>query len=280
MKQYLKLLDKVLKEGIDSEDRTGTGTLSLFSESLKFDLTEGFPLITTKFVNYDAIVKELLWFISSNIDTDTLGSKIWNEWQVDGSIGPMYGKQWRYWQGIPEIWEDEIFYVVHDQLSEVIENLRNNPYSRRHVVSAWNTAYLPDESISPQDNVRCGKMALAPCHHFFQFYVRGNQLSLHFSMRSTDIFLGLPFNIASYATLLTMVADLLGLEPKILSYHGVDVHLYKNHIEQAKEQLTRKPKELPTLTIDMKNDIDDYTIDDFHLEGYTHHPKLYGKISV
>lgn len=280
MKQYLELLDKVLTTGINSEDRTGTGTLSLFSESLKFDLEEGFPLITTKFVNYNAILAELLWFISGSMNTNILDSKIWNEWQFEGSIGPMYGSQWRHWAGEPEQWENEIVYEVHDQLDDVIENIKTTPYSRRHVVSAWNVPYLPDESISPQENVRAGKMALAPCHHFYQFYVRRGELNLHFSMRSTDIFLGLPFNIASYATLLIMVAKLTGLKPKILSYHCVDLHLYKNHIEQAKEQLTRKPYDFPELIVDSRNNIDDFIKEDFHLENYVHHPKLYGKISV
>lgn len=174
MKQYLDLLNKLISEGIPSHDRTGTGTLSLFSENLKFDLEDGFPLVTTKFVNYKAVLAELLWFIDSNYNTGSLDSKIWDEWAYNGFIGPMYGAQWRNWEGI-------------DQLEEVIENIILNPYSRRHVVSAWNTEFLPDEYISPQDNVKEGKMALAPCHHFFQFYARDDELSLHFSMRSTDV---------------------------------------------------------------------------------------------
>lgn len=267
MRNYLELLNKIVCEGIPSDDRTGTGTLSLFSESLKFDLDEGFPLVTTKYVNYKAVLAELLWFIDGNYNTNTLDSKIWEEWQHKGSIGPMYGAQWRAWDGI-------------DQLGEVIKNIKLNPYSRRHVVSAWNTKHLPDEYISPQDNVKNGKMALAPCHHVYQFYVRNSELNLHFNMRSTDIFLGLPFNLASYATLLMMVAQLTGLKPRILSYHGVDIHLYNNHIEQAKEQLKREPLPLPTLEIKARPTIDHFRKEDFTLHDYQHHPKLYGKISV
>lgn len=280
MQQYLDLLDKILHEGIPSDDRTGTGTLSLFSESLKFDLNEGFPLVTTKFVNYDAVLAELLWFISGDQRIDNLSTKIWDAWAHENRVGPMYGYQWRKWLSEPELWEGEIVYNFIDQLADVIENIKNNPSSRRHVVSAWNTAYLPDESLSPQQNVIDGKMALAPCHHFFQFYVRNGELNLHFSMRSTDVFLGLPFNIASYATLLMMVAQLTGLKPRILSYHGVDIHLYINHIEQAKEQLLREPKGLPTLEIQEMPTLDQYTKWAFKLKDYEYHPKLYGKISV
>ncbi|MCP3899174.1 MAG: thymidylate synthase [Desulfobacteraceae bacterium] len=268
MKNYLKLLDKILTYGIPSEDRTGTGTLSLFSESLKFDMSKGFPIVTTKYVNYDAVLKELLWFISGDTNINNLDSKIWNEWATEsGSIGPMYGYQWRNWDGI-------------DQLKETIINLKVNPYSRRHVISAWNVRNLPYEGVKPQVNVDNGKMALAPCHHFYQFYVRQGKLNLHFSMRSTDAFLGLPFNIASYATLLIMVSNLVGLTPGILSYHGVDIHLYMNHIEQVKEQLSRESFELPHLHVCSTDSIDNYTADMFTLIDYRYHPKLYGKISV
>jgi thymidylate synthase len=278
MNNYINLLKKILKEGIPSDDRTGTGTLSLFSESLKFDLNDGFPLVTTKYTNFDAILAELLWFISGATNIKTLDSKIWNEWATEeGEIGPMYGYQWRNWRGfMPEDGSDHDI----DQLAEVIRNIKNNPYSRRHVVSAWNVSELPEEEFSPQENVENFRMALAPCHHFFQFYVRNGELNLHFNMRSNDVFLGLPFNIASYAILLMIVADLTDLKPRILSYHGVDVHLYKNHIEQVKTQITREPKSLPTLYIHHRDNIDHYSKEDFILADYKHHPKLIGKISI
>lgn len=278
MKQYLELLDKVLYHGIKSEDRTGTGTLSLFSETLKMDLKEGFPLLTTKFVNYEAVLNELLWFIGGHTNITTLNSKIWDQWAtMDGDIGPMYGAQWRNWEGQKH--ESGLNFSI-DQLAHTIENIKNRPYSRRHVISAWNPAYLPNEQMNPRINVLEGNMALAPCHHFYQFYVRNGELNLHFSMRSTDVFLGLPFNIASYATLLIMVANLTGLKPRMLSYHGVDVHLYKNHIEQAKEQLSRTPYDLPHLHICTSEDIDSYTRDMFTIMDYQYHDKIYGAISV
>ena len=268
MKQYINLLKKILKDGTHSEDRTGTGTKSLFSETLKFDLADGFPLVTTKLVNYKAVLNELLWFITGSTNINDLDSKIWDEWATkDGSIGPMYGNQWRDWGGI-------------DQLVSVIDNIKNNPYSRRHIVSAWNVKYLPNELISPKDNVKLGKMSLAPCHKDFQFYIRNNTLNLHWNQRSADVFLGLPFNIASYATLLQMISILTNLKPGILSFHGVDVHMYLNHMDQARKQVERKPLTLPELHIKNRDSIDFFTSDDFELKNYEHYSKLKGKISV
>jgi len=282
MKTYLALLEKILIEGAESKDRTGTGTSSLFSESLKFDLQEGFPLVTTKFVNYKAVLAELLWFVQGFTNISMLDSQIWNEWATErGSVGPMYGSQWRNWLGKPCIWENEIYYEIIDQLADVIKNIQSNPFSRRHVVTAWNPTYLPKENISPQQNVLDGNMALAPCHKDFQFYVRNGELSLHWNQRSVDVFLGLPFNIASYATLLIMVSNLCNLKPKILSFHGVDVHLYNNHRIQATTQILRKPKSLSKLIVNPAvKDINSYTTKDFALENYLHHEKLSGKISI
>jgi len=274
MKQYLNLLNRILNDGIDSDDRTGTGTLSIFSETLKFDMAEGFPLVTTKYVNYKAVLAELLWFISGSTNINDLDSKIWDEWATnDGDVGPMYGSQWRDWRA-------EGTEIGYDQLKIVIRNLKDNPFSRRHIVSAWNVDMLPDESISPQDNVYNGQMALAPCHKDFQFYVRNNKLSLHWNQRSVDAFLGLPFNIASYATLLLMICKLTGYKPGILSFHGVDIHIYKNHIRQVKTQIVREPLGLSALSIKTRYSIDDYIQEDFNLRGYSPHEKLKGKISV
>lgn len=268
MKQYIDLLKKILDKGIYSEDRTGTGTKSLFSETLKFDLADGFPIVTTKFINYKAVLNELLWFIQGSDNINDLDSKIWNEWATKtGKVGPMYGCQWRDWGGI-------------DQLGDVIDNIKSNPYSRRHIVSAWNVKYLPNETISPQDNVKLGKMSLAPCHKDFQFYIRGNTINMHWNQRSVDAFLGLPFNISSYATLLQMIGMLTDLKPGILSFHGVDVHIYLNHMDQVRKQIERTPLPLPELIIKPKDDIDFFIFDDFKLKDYEHHSKLNGKISI
>ena len=269
MRQYLYLLRKVLENGTKTKDRTGTGTMSIFSEMLKFDLAEGFPLVTTKKVNYNAVLNELLWFIRGSENINDLDSKIWNEWATEGgNVGPMYGSQWRRWDG------------SIDQLNIVINNIANIPYSRRHIVSAWNAADLPDESISPQDNVLNNKMALAPCHKDFQFYIRNNKINLHWNQRSVDAFLGLPFNIASYATLLIMVAKIFDYELGILSFHGVDIHIYNNHIEQVRKQLERETLKLPILNVKTRLNIDDYCFNDFQLTNYKPHDAIYGKISV
>ena len=265
MKQYIDLLKKILDNGTVGDDRTGTGTISIFSDTLKFNMEDGFPLVTTKYINYKAVLNELLWFISGSKNIFDLDSKIWDAWATDdGDIGPMYGYQWN----------------KHNQLDNVIENIKSNPYSRRLIVSAWNVSYLPNEKLSPQDNVKKGKMSLAPCHKDFQFYVRNGKLSLHWNQRSVDAFLGLPFNIASYATLLIMVSKLTGLKPHLLTFHGVDIHIYMNHMDQVRKQIEKKTLPLSDLHVKDKKNIHKYKYEDFELINYEHHSKLPGKISV
>ena len=242
MRAYLDLLQLLLDAGTAKGDRTGTGTLSRFGHQIRFDLNEGFPLVTTKKVHLKSVVHELLWFIQGNTNTQYLrdnGVSIWDEWATEGGdLGPLYGAQWRSWP-TPDG-------GVIDQLTEVIESIKVRPDSRRLLVSAWNPSLLPDESQSPQDNVRSGRMALAPCHTLFQFYVADNQLSCQLYQRSADVFLGVPFNIASYALLTHLVADQCGLAAGDFIWTGGDVHLYQNHVEQAREQLSREPRPLPT----------------------------------
>ena len=231
MKQYLDLMRHVKENGVQKGDRTGTGTISVFGYQMRFDLSEGFPLVTTKKCHLKSIIHELLWFLKGETDTKYLvdnGVKIWNEWADDGQLGPVYGYQWRNWPA-PN--------GTHiDQIEEVIQLLKDKPNSRRIIVSAWNVADLPDESISPQDNVKKGQMALAPCHAFFQFYVADGKLSCQLYQRSADIFLGVPFNIASYALLTMMVAQVVGLEPGDFIHTLGDAHLYNNHLEQVDVQ--------------------------------------------
>jgi len=277
MKNYLVLLDKILKEGVQKGDRTGSGTLSLFGHQMRFDLTEGFPLVTTKKIHLKSIIHELLWFLKGETNLAYLHENrvnIWDEWADDrGDLGPVYGHQWRSWpspDGQPI-----------DQIKVVIEQLKKTPNSRRIIVSAWNVADLPDESISPQQNVACGKMALAPCHAFFQFYVADGKLSCQLYQRSCDTFLGLPFNIASYALLTHMVAQQCDLAVGDFIWTGGDVHLYLNHLEQANLQLTREPYTLPTLTIKNKPaSIFEYSYDDFEIEHYQAHEHIKAQISV
>jgi thymidylate synthase len=265
MKNYLELLDKLLTEGTQKSDRTGNGTLSIFGHQMRFDLAAGFPLITTKKVHLKSIIHELLWFLNGDTNNNLLeekGVSIWREWaDENGELGAIYGKQWRSW----EIPNGETI----DQIFQVIEQLKTNPNSRRIIVSAWNVADLPDEKISPQENVKNGKMALAPCHAFFQFYVANNKLSCQLYQRSCDTFIGVPFNIASYALLTMMIAQQCDLELGEFVWTGGDVHLYLNHQEQAKIQLKRTPRTLPTMKIKRKPaSIFDYTYDDFELIGY------------
>ena len=277
MKNYLVLLDKILKEGVQKGDRTGSGTLSLFGHQMRFDLTQGFPLVTTKKVHLKSIINELLWFLKGETNVAYLHEHrvhIWDEWADErGDLGPVYGHQWRSWptpNGQPI-----------DQIKVVIEQLKKTPNSRRIIVSAWNVADLPDESISPQQNVACGKMALAPCHAFFQFYVADGKLSCQLYQRSCDTFLGLPFNIASYALLTHMVAQQCDLAVGDFIWTGGDVHLYLNHLEQANLQLTREPYTLPTLTIKNKPaSIFEYSYDDFEVEHYQAHEHIKAQISV
>lgn len=277
MKQYLQLLEKILNEGAVKGDRTGSGTKSIFGHQMRFNLADGFPLITTKKLHLKSIIHELLWFLQGDTNLAYLhqhGVKIWDEWADEtGDLGPVYGAQWRCW---PTPDGGHI-----DQIAQVIQQLKNTPNSRRMIVSAWNVADLPDETISPQANVKQGKMALAACHALFQFYVADDKLSCQLYQRSCDTFLGVPFNIASYALLTQMIAQQCGLGLGDFVWTGGDVHLYLNHLEQAQQQLQRQPKELPRLVINRRPDsIFDYQYEDFELVGYQPHPHIKAAISV
>lgn len=277
MKQYQDLLRHVLNTGIDKSDRTGTGTRSVFGYQMRFDLQKGFPLLTTKKIHLKSVIHELLWFLKGDTNVSYLqdhGVRIWNEWATDdGDLGPIYGKQWRTWLAP----NGEII----DQISQVIRMIKEKPNSRRLIVSAWNPADLPDESLSPQENVKRGKMALAPCHAFFQFYVVNGKLSCLLYQRSCDVFLGLPFNIASYSLLTHMIAQQCGLGVGEFIWTGGDVHIYKNHFEQVELQLTREPRPLPKLVIKRKPDsIFDYVYEDFEVVDYDPHPAIKAPISV
>lgn len=294
MKQYLDLAQKVLDEGVDREDRTGVGTRGIFGAQLRFDLSKGFPLMTTKKLNYKAIIIELLWFLKGDTNIKYLkdnGCNIWNAWaDENGDLGPVYGKQWRDFNG-----------EGVDQIADVIENIKKNPYSRRHLVSAWNPLVLPDTSKSFAENVKNGKAALPPCHAFFQFYVADGKLSCQLYQRSADIFLGVPFNIASYALLTMMVAEVCDLEVGDFVHTFGDVHIYHNHVEQIKEQISRTPKKLPTLKIKSekrnssahpstgsgtaeisgeKKSIFDFEYEDFEICDYEAHPHIKGAVAV
>lgn len=277
MQQYLDLLDKIFKEGNLKGDRTGSGTLSIFGHQMRFALDQGFPLVTTKKVHLKSIIHELLWFLKGDTNLAYLHQhqvSIWDEWADEqGDLGPVYGRQWRSWPA-PD--------GRHiDQIRQVIEQLKSTPNSRRIIVSAWNVADLPDEGVSPQQNVAQGKMALAPCHAFFQFYVAGGKLSCQLYQRSCDTFLGVPFNIASYALLTHMVAQQSGLAVGDFIWTGGDVHLYLNHQEQARLQLTRQPYALPTLKIKRRPaSIFDYQYDDFEIIDYQAHESIRAPISV
>jgi thymidylate synthase len=277
MKAYLELLNKVLNEGTLKGDRTGSGTLSIFGHQMRFDLTQGFPLVTTKKIHLKSIIYELLWFLRGETNLAFLHEhqvNIWNEWADEkGDLGPVYGYQWRSW---PTSDGRHI-----DQIQQVIEQLKKTPNSRRIIVSAWNVADLPDETISPQKNVAQGKMALAPCHAFFQFYVADGKLSCQLYQRSCDSFLGLPFNIASYALLTHIVAQQTDLEVGDFIWTGGDVHLYLNHQEQAKLQLKRTPYELCHLQIKNKpQSIFDYQYEDFCCADYQAHEHIKAAISI
>lgn len=277
MRVYLNMMQHVLDHGLEKSDRTGTGTVSVFGHQMRFDLSEGFPVVTTKRLHLKSIIHELLWFLQGDTNVKSLqenGVTIWDEWATEeGDLGPVYGRQWRAW---PLPGGGHV-----DQITQLIEQIRNKPDSRRLIVSAWNVADLPDEAISPQDNVREGRMALAPCHAFFQFYVAGSKLSCQLYQRSCDVFLGVPFNIASYALLTHMIAQQCDLDVGDFVWTGGDVHLYSNHLEQAKEQLTREPFALPRLTIKRKPDsIFGYQYEDFELEGYEAHPGIKAPISI
>jgi len=279
MKQYLDLMRDVVDSGVQRGDRTGTGTRSVFGRQLRFDLRQGFPLVTTKKVHLRSIIAELIWFLKGRTDVQWLqdnGCKIWNEWAGDeGDLGPVYGKQWRSW-ACPDG-------RSIDQISDVITRIKETPYSRRLIVSAWNPADLPDETISPQQNVAQGKMALAACHTLFQFYVADGKLSCQLYQRSADLFLGVPFNIASYALLTHMIAQQCDLEVGDFVHTFGDCHLYNNHItdEIVLEQLSRQPKALPKLKLLRKPEsIFDYNVDDFEFEAYDPAPRIAAPISV
>lgn len=264
MKQYLELLEHVLADGVEKQDRTGTGTLSVFGYQMRFSLQEGFPLLTTKKLHLRSIIHELLWFISGNTNIRYLqdnGVKIWNEWaDGEGNLGPVYGYQWRSW---PAADGRRI-----DQLAGVIENIKNNPDSRRLIVSAWNAGELD-------------RMALPPCHLLFQFYVSAGKLSCQLYQRSCDIFLGVPFNIASYSLLTLMIAQVTGLKPGEFIHTLGDAHIYLNHLEQVKLQLEREPFPLPEMEINPAvKDIDSFRYEDFTLKNYISHPLIRGEISV
>ncbi len=264
MRQYLDLLRRVLENGARKSDRTGTGTLSVFGHQMRFDLSEGFPLLTTKKLHLRSIVHELLWFIRGDTNTRYLkenGVSIWDEWaDADGNLGPVYGKQWRSWEG-PDG-------RTIDQLREVVDTIRTNPDSRRMIVSAWNVGDLDD-------------MALPPCHLLYQFYVAGGRLSCQLYQRSGDVFLGVPFNIASYALLVLMVARVSGLEPGDLVHTLGDAHLYSNHLEQAREQLSREPRPLPTMRLSSGvEELGGFRVEHFELSGYEPHPHIKAPVAV
>ena len=277
MQQYLDLMRRIRDEGVEKGDRTGTGTKSVFGHQMRFDLSQGFPCLTTKKLHLRSIIHELLWFLKGETNIAYLTEnkvRIWDEWATeDGDLGPVYGYQWRSWPA------PDGRHV--DQIEELLEGLRAKPDSRRHIVSAWNPCDLPDETISPQDNVRDGRMALAPCHCLFQFYVADGRLSCQLYQRSADVFIGVPFNIASYALLTMMVAQVTGLKPGDFVHTFGDAHLYLNHLEQADLQLSREPKALPTMWINPEvDDLFAFTIDDFELRGYDPHPHIKAEISV
>jgi len=274
MKQYLNLVKHVLKNGASKEDRTGTGTKSVFGYQMRFDLSEGFPMVTTKKLHLKSIVYELLWFLKGDTNIKYLkenGVNIWNAWaDSKGDLGPVYGFQWRNWNN------DGI-----DQIKNLIYDLKKNPSSRRHLVSAWNPSVLPDTSQSFETNVANGKAALPPCHAFFQFHVINGKLSCQLYQRSADIFLGVPFNIASYSLLTLMIAQVCNLKPGDFVHTFGDAHIYSNHFEQMKLQLTREPRTLPTIKMNNQiKDIFDFKFEDFSLENYNPHPHIKGKVAV
>ena len=264
MKQYLDLMQHILDNGSNKGDRTGTGTLSCFGYQMRFDLSEGFPMVTTKKLHLKSIIYELLWFLKGDTNVKYLQEnkvRIWNEWaDENGDLGPVYGKQWVSWEGANG--------KTINQIERVVEQIKNNPNSRRHIVNAWNVAELDD-------------MALCPCHAMFQFYVVDGKLSCQLYQRSADVFLGVPFNIASYALLTLMIAQVCGLEPGEFIHTFGDVHLYNNHVEQTKLQLSRDPHPLPTMHINPDvNDIFNFEFEDFELKDYVAHPHIKGAVAV
>lgn len=277
MEQYHQLLQHILDNGVDKSDRTGTGTRSVFGYQMRFDLQEGFPLVTTKKCHLKSIIHELLWFLKGETNIGYLkdnGVSIWDEWAADdGELGPVYGKMWRSW--------DAGDGSSIDQIADVVKQIKTNPDSRRLVVSGWNPALLPDTQYSPKENAGMGKQALPPCHTLFQFYVQNNKLSCQLYQRSGDVFLGVPFNIASYSLLTMMVAQVCDLEFGEFIHTLGDAHIYNNHFEQVELQLSREPFPLPTMKINPEvKDIFGFTYYDFTLENYQCHPGIKAPIAI
>lgn len=277
MKIYLDLLQQILDQGSSKADRTGTGTISLFGHQMRFDLQAGFPAVTTKKLHFKSIIHELLWFLNGDTNIRYLnenGVRIWDQWATgEGELGPVYGAQWRNWKAADG--------QKIDQMARLLEDLRSKPHSRRHIISAWNPALLPDESRSPQDNAAMGLQALPPCHTMFQFHVADGRLSCQLYQRSADVFLGVPFNIASYALLTMMIAQVTGLEPGDFVHTFGDVHIYLNHLDQVETQLSREPFPLPEMKINPdKQDLFGFGYEDFELTGYQCHPAIRAPIAV
>lgn len=277
MKQYLNLLQDILDNGVQKGDRTGTGTLSVFARQFRHDLNDGFPLLTTKKLHFKGIANELIWFLNGDTNTKWLnenGVKIWDEWATEtGDLGPIYGKQWTQWPTKDGKTINQIDYVV--------DCLKNNPNSRRILFHGWNVEYLPDEKISPQENVKAGRMALPPCHLLYQFYVANNRLSAQLYIRSSDSLLGLPYNTASLALLTHMLAQQCDLDVGEIIISTGDSHIYSNHMEQVTTQLAREPRKLPTLKINRKpNSIYDYRFEDFEIIGYDPHAHIAAPVAV
>jgi thymidylate synthase len=274
---YQALLNDILKNGTAKGDRTGTGTLSVFGRMLRHDLSNGFPLLTTKKLHIKSILHELLWFLQGSTNIAYLkenGVSIWDEWATsEGELGPVYGAQWRHWSGADG--------QTYDQVATLVEGLKKNPNSRRHIINAWNVAYLPDESQKPHANAANGKMALPPCHVMYQFYVADGKLSCMLTQRSGDCFLGVPYNMASVSFLTHMLAQQCDLQVGEIVHSLGDVHLYINHLDQAKLQLSREPRSLPQLVIKRRPDsIFDYRLDDFEIVGYDPHPHIPAPIAI
>lgn len=274
MKNYQELLQDVLDNGVQKGDRTGTGTLSVFGRQFRCDLSKGFPLLTTKKVHFKSVVNELLWFISGSTNINDLEATIWDEWALEnGELGPVYGKQWTAWETKSGDTINQIDYVV--------DLLKNNPTSRRILFHGWNVEYLPDEKLSPQENAAKGKMALPPCHLLYQFQVMDNKLNLMCTIRSNDLFLGNPFNTAQAALWVHMLAQQCDLEVGELIMSIGDAHIYSNHLDQVKEQLSREPKALPELRLKRKPaSIYDYKLEDFELVGYDPHPPIKAPVAI
>jgi thymidylate synthase len=277
MHTYLQFLRDILDQGHRKSDRTGTGTISLFGYQMRFDLSAGFPAVTTKTLHLRSIIHELLWFLNGDTNIAYLndnGVTIWDEWaDENGDLGPVYGAQWRSWPA-PDG-------TTIDQVGVLLDDLRQRPHSRRHIISGWNPAVLPDESVSPRENAAAGRQALPPCHTLFQFYVNDGRLSCQLYQRSADAFLGVPFNIASYALMTMMIAQVSDLEPGEFIHTFGDAHIYLNHLEQVHTQLAREPFPLPVMRINPAvKSLFDFTYEDFELTGYESHPAIRAPIAV